>query len=128
MTMSIRFVRIILGAAGALLLTRPGLSQEEARFKDTAHLYDTYCAQCHGISRNGKGVNTVGLAVQPKDHSDTQAMASIPREQMVRAIRDGGAAVNKSPLMPPWSSVLTDEQVEQMVDYLIHVCKCDKPQ
>jgi cytochrome c oxidase cbb3-type subunit 3 len=53
-------------------------------------------------------------------------MSSIPRDQMARAIREGGASVNKSALMPPWASVLTDQQIDQMVDYLIHVCKCSK--
>jgi cytochrome c oxidase cbb3-type subunit 3 len=51
-------------------------------------------------------------------------MSSLPREQMIRAITDGGASVNKSALMPSWSSVLTHEQIEDMADYLHVVCKC----
>lgn len=112
--------------AGALLLAQ-GASAADAKIEQSARLYDTYCAQCHGISRNGKGVNTVGLPVQPRDHSDTAAMSSLPRDQMVRAIREGGASVNKSALMPSWSSVFTDAQIEQMADYLLYVCKCGKP-
>jgi cytochrome c oxidase cbb3-type subunit 3 len=68
----------------------------------------------------------MALSVQPKDHSDTAGMSSIPRDEMVRAIRNGGASVNKSALMPTWSSVFTDQQIEQMVDYLMHVCKCSE--
>ena len=79
------------------------------------------------MQRNGKGVNTIGLSVQPRDHSDTVGMASLPRDQMIRAIKEGGAAVNKSALMPAWSSVLTDQQIEDMADYLQHVCKCGQP-
>lgn len=97
---------------------------ESPKMQATAHLYDTYCAQCHGVQRNGKGVNTVGLSVQPRDHSDTAAMSSLPRDQMIKAIAEGGAAVNKSALMPSWSAVLTREQIEDMADYLIFVCKC----
>jgi cytochrome c oxidase cbb3-type subunit 3 len=117
---------IAAGAFGALLFftMQPAVSQDDVKFKDIAKLYNTYCAQCHGVNRNGKGVNTVGLSVQPRDHSDTAAMSSIPREQLARAIREGGAAVNKSALMPPWASVFTDQQIDQMVDYLIYVCKC----
>ena len=98
---------------------------EDAKLQASAHLYDTYCAQCHGVNRNGKGVNTGALSVQPRDHSDTKGMTSIPREEMYSAIHDGGASVNKSNLMPPWSSVLTDQQIEDMVSYPRHVCKCD---
>ncbi len=127
MTMHKLFAGVAAGAFGILVFaTQPAAAQDDAKFQDIAKLYNTYCAQCHGVNRNGKGVNTVGLSVQPKDHSDTASMSSIPRDQMVRAIRDGGAAVNKSALMPSWSSVLTDQQIDQMVDYLVYVCKCSK--
>lgn len=99
---------------------------ESPKIQATAHLYDTYCAQCHGVQRNGKGINTVGLSVQPRDHSDTVAMSSLPREQIIKAITDGGASVNKSALMPSWSAVLTKEQIDDMADYLMYVCKCDQ--
>jgi cytochrome c oxidase cbb3-type subunit 3 len=108
----------------ALLLADSAAAEPSADLQASARTYDTYCAQCHGVNRNGKGVNTAALAVQPRDHSDTQGMSSLPREEMVSAIRDGGASVNKSALMPPWNSVLTDEQIGHMVDYLHYVCKC----
>ena len=63
-------------------------------------------------------------AVQPRDHSDPKGMASLPREEMRGAIHDGGASVNKSSLMPAWSSVLTDQQIDQMIEYLHSVCHC----
>jgi cytochrome c oxidase cbb3-type subunit III len=111
----------ILGAAfwltAAVAFSHPAMAADDAKLKASAHLYDTYCAQCHGVNRDGKGVNTVGLSVQPRDHSDTKGMTSIPLEEMTKAIRDGGASVNKSALMPPWSSVLTDEQITDMVAY-----------
>ncbi len=110
---------------GAAMHQPASAAGESPRIQASAHLYDTYCAQCHGVQRNGKGVNTVGLSVQPRDHSDTVAMSSLPRDQMIKAIADGGASVNKSALMPAWSAVLTREQIEDMADYLIHVCKCD---
>lgn len=113
-------------AAVAFTSVAPAAAGAEPNLKEAERLYDVYCSQCHGVARNGKGVNTIGLSVQPKDHSDTAGMSSVPREQMIRAIRDGGAAVNKSALMPPWSSVLTDQQISDMADYLMKVCKCGK--
>lgn len=114
---------VVLGAG--IALHQPATAgTESAKIQASARLYDTYCAQCHGLQRNGKGINTVGLSVQPRDHSDTVAMSSLPRDQMIKAITDGGASVNKSALMPPWSPVLTKEQIEDMADYLTYVCKC----
>lgn len=116
----------LVALGGAIAFHQPAAAGTESpKIQASAHLYDTYCAQCHGVQRNGKGINTVGLSVQPRDHSDTVAMSSLPRDQMVKAIADGGASVNKSALMPSWSAVLTKEQIEDMADYLIHVCKCD---
>ncbi len=107
---------------------QPAGAEDAAAMKASEHIYDTYCAQCHGVNRNGKGVNTVGLSVQPRDHSDTRGMSSIPIEEMTKAIREGGVSVNKSALMPPWNSVLSDEQITNMVAYLRKVCRCDTPQ
>lgn len=115
----------VLALGSAVALHQPATAAAESpKIKASAHLYDTYCAQCHGVTRNGKGVNTIGLSVQPRDHSDTAGMSSLPRDQMIRAIADGGASVNKSALMPAWSAVLSKEQIEDMADYLLHVCKC----
>src|SRR5690554_3397101 len=118
----------LVAVSGAIALHHPATAAdaESPKIKASAHLYDTYCAQCHGVQRDGKGINVVGLSVQPRDHSDTVAMSSLPRDQIVKAIAEGGAAVNKSALMPAWSAVLTDEQVQDMADYLIYVCKCDQ--
>jgi cytochrome c oxidase cbb3-type subunit 3 len=117
----------VLALGGAIAFHQPATAGTESpKIQASSHLYDTYCAQCHGVNRNGKGVNTIGLSVQPRDHSDTVGMSSLPREQMVKAITDGGASVNKSALMPAWGHVLTKEQIEDMADYLIYVCKCNQ--
>lgn len=100
-------------------------ADENPKIKASAHLYNTYCTQCHGINGTGNGVNVVGLSVQPRDHTDTEAMSSLPRDQIVKAITEGGPAVNKSVLMPKWSPVLTDQEIQDMADYLLHICKCN---
>ena len=66
----------VLALGGALILHQPASAGAESpKITASAHLYDTYCAQCHGVQRNGKGVNTIGLSVQPRDHSDTVGVA-----------------------------------------------------
>ncbi|MHB1174292.1 MAG: c-type cytochrome [Sulfuriferula sp.] len=94
------------------------------QYAKAAHVYDTYCVQCHGINRNGKGLNTRDMSVQPRDHSDAKGMADIPDDELHKAIKEGGLAVNKSVLMPAWGNVLTDEEIQEMVVYLRHVCQC----
>jgi len=64
----------------------------------------------------------VDMSVQPRDHTDAKGMGDIPDDEMFRAIKDGGLAVNKSVLMPPWGGVLSDDQIHQLVGYLRQLC------
>jgi len=88
--------------------------------------YDTYCVQCHGINRNGRGINSRDMSVQPRDHSDAKGMGDIPDEEIFRVIKEGGLAVNKSVLMPAWGNVMNDDEIKELVAYLRHVCNCGK--
>jgi cytochrome c oxidase cbb3-type subunit 3 len=90
---------------------------------EAVKLYDTYCVQCHGLNRDGNGINSAAMAVKPRDHTDSKAMGDTPDDLLFKAIRDGGLSVNKSVLMPTWTGVLTDEQIHDLVRYLRYVSK-----
>lgn len=96
----------------------------DEQFAGATRNYDTYCAQCHGINRNGRGINSRDMPVQPRDHSDAKGMGGIPDEEIFRVIKEGGLAVNKSVLMPAWGNVMSDTEIREMAAYLRHVCKC----
>lgn len=85
-------------------------------------LYDMYCTQCHGMNGAGGGVNVPDMAVLPRDHTDAAEMSARSDEELAKAIRLGGAAVNKSVLMPAWDRNLTDQQVADLVAYLRQLC------
>jgi cytochrome c oxidase cbb3-type subunit 3 len=89
-----------------------------------ADLYRTYCVQCHGIEGKGNGVNVRDMSVQPRNHTDPEGMGGISDEEAFKAIREGGPAVTKSVLMPPWGGVLSDAQIRSLVEYLRVLCKC----
>jgi mono/diheme cytochrome c family protein len=107
-------------AAAALILT-PEISRADPPIEQ---VYNIYCAQCHGLKRNGTGVNLPGLSVRPRDHTDTKGMGDTPDDELYKAIKEGGLAVNKSALMPTWGAVLSDAQIKDLVKYLRVVCKC----
>jgi cytochrome c oxidase cbb3-type subunit 3 len=109
--------------AAISLLSAPAAAADE-KYAHAIKNYETYCVQCHGLGRNGKGVNTPDMSVQPRDHSDTKSMGDIPDDEIVRAIKEGGLSVNKSVLMPAWGQVLSDSDVTEMLAYLRHVCNC----
>jgi cytochrome c oxidase cbb3-type subunit 3 len=107
--------------AAAVLLLTPDIGRADPPIEQ---VYNIYCAQCHGLKRNGTGINLPGLSVRPRDHTDSKGMGDTPDEELFKAIKLGGLAVNKSVLMPTWGAVLSDQQITEMVKYLRQVCHC----
>jgi cytochrome c oxidase cbb3-type subunit III len=99
-------------------------ADDEGKWRATATIYNTYCVQCHGMKRNGKGINAESMSVQPRDHSDAKGMGPIPDDEIIKAITSGGLSVNKSVLMPAWGKVLSPEQIRDLAAYMRHVCQC----
>jgi cytochrome c oxidase cbb3-type subunit 3 len=114
--------------AGTLLIALAGFGirvcvADDAPAPSTVKLYDTYCVQCHGVNRNGNGINSADMAVKPRDHTDSKAMGDTPDDLLFKAIKEGGLSVNKSVLMPTWGGVLSDDQIHALVKYLRYVSK-----
>ena len=86
--------------------------------------YQTYCVQCHGLEGNGKGINVADMSTQPRDHTDAKEMSARTDQELFKVIRDGGQSINKSVLMPPWSSILMDEEIDNLVKHLHQLCQC----
>jgi len=85
-------------------------------------LYRAYCTQCHGLTGHGNGVNAAKLSVQPRNHTDTAEMKARSDDDLFKAIKEGGQAVNKSILMPNWDGNLSDGDIHDIVAYLRQLC------
>lgn len=81
-------------------------------------LYQMFCSQCHGIQGNGKGINAPYMFVKPRDHTSFAEMSALTDDRLFAAIKFGGAAVNKSSLMPSWGATLKDSDIQLLVEYL----------
>jgi len=96
-----------------------------AEAKETAkENYRTYCVQCHGLQGTGMGLNIRDMSVQPRDHTDLKAMSARNDAELFKVIKEGGFAISKSVLMPPWGDILTDDEINDLVIYLRDLCKC----
>lgn len=89
-----------------------------------AQLYKLHCAQCHGITGDGMGINLRDMSVQPRDHTDAAWMSGRSDADLFKAVKEGGGAVSKSVLMPPWEGVLSDEEIHLLVEYMRELCDC----
>jgi cytochrome c oxidase cbb3-type subunit 3 len=108
-------------AGSMALLPNSALAQD--KYVKSIKIYDTYCVQCHGVNRDGNGINSKNMSVKPRDHTDSKAMGDTPDDTLFKAIKEGGLAVSKSVLMPKWGGVLDDNQIKEMVSYLRFVSK-----
>lgn len=117
-------MKLVLSALTAALFTVPFTAYGATAYPHAERNYDIYCAQCHGANRDGKGINAPSMSVQPRDHSDGKAMGDLPDDEIFKAIKEGGTAVNKSVLMPTWGKVLNDDEIKELVAYLREVCDC----
>lgn len=87
--------------------------------------YKWYCSQCHGLKGKGDGINvTKDFAVTPRNHTDPKEMSKLPDADIENAIKDGGPANSKSPLMPPFGKTMTGQEIKDLVAYLRKLCNC----
>ena len=95
---------------------------------DGDQLFRFYCAQCHGLEGKGDGPNvTEDFATDPRDFSNAEEMQKLSDADIKNVVLDGGAALSKSELMPPWSKTLTEEEVDTLVKHLRKFCNCQGP-
>jgi cytochrome c oxidase cbb3-type subunit 3 len=77
-------------------------------------LFDTYCVLCHGSAGKGDGRAASLQKVRPSDLT----VSSRSDDYKLQIISNGGAALSRSEGMPPWKTVLTRQQIADVVVYL----------
>jgi len=101
------------------------LSAGTAQAADDKQLYEFYCAQCHGLSGKGDGPNvTKDFKTDPRNFTSVADMQKLSNADVKNVITDGGAAVSKSELMPPWGKTISEADIDKLVAYVWKLCNC----
>jgi mono/diheme cytochrome c family protein len=79
------------------------------------HLFDQYCATCHGDGGKGDGQNASNLTPPVPDLTASKNLADAAYVR--RVIAEGSAAVGRSPLSPPWGRSLSQQEIEYVTLY-----------
>jgi mono/diheme cytochrome c family protein len=103
---------------GATVATLTGAIASHVWADGAKDVYDDKCTGCHGPS--GKGDGPAGKMLQPPPQDFATALKGKSDADIAKIIKEGGAAVGKSPNMPP-ASDLTDDQIKSMVAYIKHL-------
>ncbi len=73
----------------------------DADRKLAAETFATRCTPCHGPSGKGDGPASAGLTPKPRNFGDVEWQKGVSDTHIEQVIAYGGAAVGKSPAMPP---------------------------
>tara|TARA_R110001583_G_scaffold69544_2_gene197104 strand:- start:24743 stop:25984 length:1242 start_codon:yes stop_codon:yes gene_type:complete len=77
-------------------------------------LYRKTCVSCHGKNGNGQGPRAHFIFPKPRDFTHSAARASFSRAHIFERIRAGVTQTE----MPAWGSVLTQQQMANVAEYV----------
>lgn len=75
------------------------------------------CATCHGETGEGNGPAAAALEPKPRDFTDSSVISKLSDEHIAKSIREGGASVGKSPVMPAHPQ-FNDEEIADLVAFI----------
>jgi mono/diheme cytochrome c family protein len=84
------------------------------RAADAKETYTKDCAKCHG--EDGKGKTKMGEKLGVKDYSDAKVQGEMKDEAMVKAIKEGIKADDKTKMKA--FTDLSDDEVKALVAYV----------
>jgi mono/diheme cytochrome c family protein len=82
--------------------------------------FDFRCAGCHGLEGTGEGAGAGAesfIAMRPADFTTDSLIAGGHWDALFRKISEGGGSVH-SASMPQWGSVLSDNEIWDLVAFL----------
>ena len=107
---------------GLPVLSMPGA----ASAAEIAQVFEFYCSQCHGLEGKGDGPNvSEEFPVSPRNFTSAEEMSKLSDADIKNVIMDGGPAMSKSEMMPPWSKTLTEADVDGLILHLRKLCACE---
>ena len=82
-------------------------------------LNDQYCERCHNPESTVERVsNYDNLEVKPHPFTEGDTLNKISDADLTAIISHGGAALNKSALMPAWGNTLSKSDIQALVSYI----------
>ncbi len=88
--------------------------------------YDLLCASCHGTTGKGDGPAAAAMTPKPADFTDGKLMKTLSDQFLFDIIKNGGASVGKSPLMPAWGGQLKDQDIWNLIAYIRELSESHK--
>jgi len=104
------------------------LGASPALASDAAQFYAAACATCHGVAGAGDGPVAAGLPIKVAAFTDPAFWAERTDAVVEKAIREGGPAIGKSPLMGAFGASLSKDEMSALLVYLKAFVKPSGPE
>jgi mono/diheme cytochrome c family protein len=108
-------VALVLAGTGVALVRAP-LPPSPRGPEPGRTVYQAHCATCHGVAGRGDSWRARLLFLRPGDLA-SPPMAALPDRYLIELVRHGGATFGK-PGMPSFGFVLSDAEIEAVVQYV----------
>jgi len=86
--------------------------------KQARELYGINCSRCHGREGRGDGPDVDSLQVALPNFTSPEFQSTRSDSDLRNIIKKGGAAMQMSPMMPPWDNFLTSHEIDHLVTYI----------
>jgi cytochrome c553 len=104
--------------SGAALAADPKFELKGDATKGQA-TFNSQCAACHGEKGLGDGAASAALTPKPTNFTDPANADRLTPEYVYRTVKEGGAAVGRSPLMVAWAESLNDQELRDVAAYVL---------
>lgn len=95
----------------------PAVVEAEQAF-DAKGQFAMVCSTCHGPLGKGDGPGSAALNPKPANFGDAAFWVGRTDAELLKAIREGGASVGKSALMPAWGALYDQAKAEALLAYI----------
>lgn len=121
-----RLPRLLLSGLAGIALVQLTIStahaQQPSSGRTGREVYETICVTCHGPDGRG-GVNpAIERIVKPPDFTDCAFAAREPDRGFLAVAHGGGPARGFSPLMAPWGSMFSEQELALAVNHIRTFC------
>ena len=127
-------IRIPLGSAGvaaiATMLFAPLASAQQpprpAGDRSGREVFETTCIACHGPDGRGTANPALTKVLTLPDFTDCNFAVREPSADWLAVAHNGGPARGFSPLMPPWGTLYTADELRRAIEHIRTFCADDR--
>lgn len=119
MKLFVLFASLVWMVAGQVAVAEPtGMEKSVLR---GSIVFQTYCVLCHGTKADGNGRMAPLYRSRGLPSPANLTKSTVPKDYLSQMVTKGGMAMKRSRFMPPFGGELSEEQISDVVNYLLIV-------